>query len=358
MSRSIEGSIYRTKDGKDWFARLRYTDCDGARREKKRVCKTHGQAKNKLKELRDEIDREISDRKTYREIDRFFRSEYLHEAKYANGLKISGFRQNLKIIERYLDIALDHFGDSFIDEITYGDLESYKKKVANTPTIQNRQRSMADVNQNLRRVRRLLSVAVEQGWLAVNPFTRGKGLITVSHEVERTRIISADEEKLLIAACSGPRAHLLPMVIFALDTAARKGEIEAVTWFDVNFESRSIRVKNKSSVALSTRLVPMTNRVADSLRELRKYAHTSSGLVFNLGDFKRAWKGACKSAGLDDLHFHDLRHTAITRMLEKGISPPLVMKISGHTQQKTFLRYVNQNESSIYDIAIRLDQVA
>jgi hypothetical protein len=42
-------------------------------------------------------------------------------------------------------------------------------------------------------------------------------------------------------------------------------------------------------------------------------------------------------------------------MLESGISPPLVMKISGHTQQKTFMRYVNQTESSIYDIAVKLD---
>ena len=58
-----------------------------------------------------------------------------------------------------------------------------------------------------------------------------------------------------------------------------------------------------------------------------------------------------------EIHFiHDLRHTAITRMLEKGISPPLVMKISGHSQQKTFLRYVNQTESSIYDIAMKLDR--
>jgi hypothetical protein len=45
-------------------------------------------------------------------------------------------------------------------------------------------------------------------------------------------------------------------------------------------------------------------------------------------------------------------------MLEAGISPPLVMKISGHTQQKTFMRYVNQTESSIYEIALRLDAQA
>jgi len=45
-------------------------------------------------------------------------------------------------------------------------------------------------------------------------------------------------------------------------------------------------------------------------------------------------------------------------MLENNISPPLVMKISGHTQSKTFLRYVNQSESSIFDIAMKLDMAA
>jgi integrase len=80
--------------------------------------------------------------------------------------------------------------------------------------------------------------------------------------------------------------------------------------------------------------------------------------IFGPVDWKRSFNAACKAAGLDDVHFHDLRHTAITRMLEKGISPPLVMKISGHTQQRTFMRYVNQSESSIYDIAMKLDMAA
>ena len=47
-----------------------------------------------------------------------------------------------------------------------------------------------------------------------------------------------------------------------------------------------------------------------------------------------------------------------TRLLEAGISPPLVMKISGHTQQKTFLRYVNQSEQSVFEIALKLDAAA
>jgi integrase len=105
--------------------------------------------------------------------------------------------------------------------------------------------------------------------------------------------------------------------------------------------------------------VPITDRLAESLDYLWQYSRKrQSDLVFGGADFKRAFNSACSDAGLLDVRFHDLRHTAITRMLEAGISPPLVMKISGHTQQKTFLRYVNQSETSIFEIAQKLSRAA
>jgi len=118
-------------------------------------------------------------------------------------------------------------------------------------------------------------------------------------------------------------------------------------------------VNSTATKTLKGRLVPITARLAETLAELRHNAPLPrSRPVFGPVDWKRSFNAACKAAGLDDVHFHDLRHTAITRMLEKGISPPLVMKISGHTQQRTFMRYVNQSESSIYDIAMKLDMAA
>ena len=87
-------------------------------------------------------------------------------------------------------------------------------------------------------------------------------------------------------------------------------------------------------------------------------AKGQTALVFGASDFKKGFRNAAADAGLFDVHFYDLRHTAVTRMLERGISPPLVMKISGHTQQMTFLRYVNQSETSIREIAEQLDAAA
>jgi len=271
---------------------------------------------------------------------------------------VSGFKQDPKIIEGYLDYAKKYFGDVWVDEITFADLLDYKKHLLDTPTKHKynpKRRSIADVNQNLRRLRRLLNVAVEQGWINVNPFLRGKGLIADSHEKERTTVLSVEEEERLIAACSGVRAHILPIVIFAIDTAARKGEIEAVKWFDLNFEARWIRVKNKTRNVETTRLVPMPSRLNKVLAELRQNSAKPNSLVFNVGDFKRAWAGAAAAAGLAGLHFHDLRHTGITRWLEKGISIADAMKASGHTQIKTFMRYVNQHESTMTAFADRMD---
>ena len=180
-----------------------------------------------------------------------------------------------------------------------------------------------------------------------------------SFEVERTRIVSPVEEMRLLAACDKWRKHLKPIIIFAIETGCRRGEMRALTWFDIDLAGRVIRVNGTSTKTLKSRLVPITARLADTLAQLRHNVRPKdSAAVFGMADWKKAFNSAAADAGLSDLRFHDLRHTAITRMLEKGISPPLVMKISGHTQQRTFMRYVNQSESSIYEIAMRLDRAA
>ena len=357
-SRRDEGTIVRHPDGKRWIARLQYTKADGRRSDKKKTVVSYEKAKTALKELREDIELEFSDRKTFADLDKYYRKEYVHAAKIMGGRKLSGFKQNTKIIERYLDVAKEHFGDQWIEEITFADLKEYKKILLNTPTIHGRQRSVADVNQNLRRLRRLLNVAVEQNWLVKNPFTQGKGLIADSHEVARTTVLSPADEAKLIEACSGWRAHLRPLVIFALDTAARKNEILAVKWFDLDFNAGAIRIRNKTSNVETTRLVPMPSRLQNELAQLRQKSAMPNSFVFNVGDFKKAWAGATKAAGLEGLHFHDLRHTGITRWLEKGVSVTDAMKASGHTQIKTFMRYVNQYSGSMRSFNEKLDKAA
>jgi len=135
----------------------------------------------------------------------------------------------------------------------------------------------------------------------------------------------------------------------------RRGEIFSLRWSAVNLTGRVITIAATNTKTLRPRMVPISDRLRRVLADLRANSLRPASPVFRRVDFKKSFAAAAGKAGLADLHFHDLRHTAITRMLEKGIPPPLVMKISGHTQIKTFLRYVNQSEASILEIAKLLD---
>ncbi len=361
MKRSFEGSVYKSSSGKGWIARLRYTDQNGKQREKKRVCLSHALAKAKIKVLKIEIESETEfcSSKSFAQLVDFYRKHYLHSAKYVNGEKISGFRQKLHGLSYYIDVAHEHFGNRDLESITYSDLQEYKAKIVALPSKHGRQRSIASINHFLKCLRRLFNVAIEQQWLTANPFSKGAPLIRASLEESRTRILSVEEETRLINACSGYRAHLRPIVIFAIETGCRRNEILTVRWKDVNIDRRFIKIESHNTKTLKGRFVPISARLADELDRLKRNSLPDRGeRVFHITDFKKAFHGACKAAEIYDIKFHDLRHTAITRMLEKNISPPLVMKISGHSQSRTFMRYVNQSENSITEIAYRLDRAA
>jgi integrase len=78
-------------------------------------------------------------------------------------------------------------------------------------------------------------------------------------------------------------------------------------------------------------------------------------LVFGITNtIKTAFKSACKEADIKDFRFHDCRHTATTRMIASGSSHTEVMKITGHTQLKTFLRYLNITSETASNVASRL----
>ena len=354
MTRRDTGSILKAKDGKRWYARLRYTDAAGKPREKKRTCANFALAKSAITQLQNEVDNELTEKKTYAELDAFYRKEYVHAAKIVGGKKVSGFRQDTRTVKRYLDRGLEFFGSMPLADITYDHCRRYKLEIEAMPA-RGKHRSVSDVNHHLKRVRRLFKIAIEQGWLASDPFERGGSLIIETFEVERTRVLTRDEETRLLAACDKWRLHIVPVIITAIETGMRRGELQSLLWRDVDLTGRVIRVAAANTKTLKGRLVPISARLRSTLAQLRQNQLRPNSPVFGNGDFKRAFNTACRNAKLYDVHFHDLRHTAITRMLEKGIPAVLVMKISGHTQQKTFMRYVNQTETSMREIADILD---
>jgi len=91
-------------------------------------------------------------------------------------------------------------------------------------------------------LRAILNFAVQNEWLVSSPFRLVKGVISKASEVERDRVLSLEEERRLLAVCTRRKAHLKPLLIYALDAAMRRGEIFKMKWKDVDFLPREIYI--------------------------------------------------------------------------------------------------------------------
>lgn len=359
MSRERTGQIIERK-GKI-YARVRFKDDSGKARDFWRTAESKADAKIKLKDLLKEVEG-----KTAKELDAanmtlaqladYYKENYLQEAVYVGEKKVSGVRGREEALFA-LKPVVDYFGEKKLKAITYGDIRTYKQVRLKTPTKHGGQRSIATVNKELGKLKRMFNIAVQEQWLARNPFENGESLI--GEENRRERVLSIEEEKRLFDAieASPSRKHIKGIMLIALDCALRRGEIFTLKWSDVCLFRRTITVRAFNSKTARKRTVAMTNRVYDELTSLWNESNGNTDvLIFGVKwTIKTAWKKILNKAEIEGFHFHDCRHTAITRMIRAGLPPVEVMKISGHTTLAAFNIYANLEADSIFRAANALD---
>ncbi len=217
--------------------------------------------------------------------------------------------------------------------------------------ITKRELSIASVNRELALLRRIFNIAVREGWIYKNPINAGESLISTADEKKRTRIITKKEELSLLECCDHPRRqHLKPILICALDSGMRRGEIFSLTWRDIDFENDKISICAFNSKTETDREVPITPRLRQEFTRLWENSEGNlSDLVFNVKtNVKRSFTNIRRLCGLEDVRFHDLRHTAATRLVRSGLPIAEVGRILGHTQLETSYRYVNANEDTLF----------
>lgn len=126
------------------------------------------------------------------------------------------------------------------------------------------------------------------------------------------------------------------VVQFLLMTAARRGEALKLRWTDVDFEGRSaFLAETKNGLPRS---LPLRAKLVEMLKRLPR----TSDAVFDLSEdaLRKAWARMLKHAGIDDLHIHDLRHEAVSRVAESGKFALIdLQKFSGHRDVRMLLRY-------------------
>lgn len=347
MGRLKTGTVI-SRDGVP-YARVQWTDETGNRRqkEKKAENRTHARRliKSMLRELEDYGAQSLdADSMGFAELADFYEKHYIQPAKYVEGRKVSGLR-SLHTQKYTIVILREHFGKRKLRSITYGDLTRFRLERINAPTIYNRPRSITTVNRELGVLRHMLNIAGREGWILKNPFMSGPPLIQKAHERKREKIVTLEEEEQLVAACTSRRTHLKPIIICALDTGMRRGEILTLSWSDVDFNQRLINIKAYHTKTEQERTLAMTDRLYEELRVLYDDSPKQPDkLVFGIEDnVKRSFGSACKVAGIEGLRFHDLRHTFATRLIERGVPGEVVSKLLGHNNILTTTRYINPN---------------
>ncbi len=155
----------------------------------------------------------------------------------------------------------------------------------------------------------------------------------------RDRRLDASEWARLLEACTGRRATWLePLIRLALATAMRRSELLSARWEDADLSRRTLRLRlTKNGYS---RTIPLSLEAVSILQSLPR---SNSGLLFAVtpNAVRLAWERLTAKAGLADLHFHDLRHEAISRFFERGLSLAEVALISGHRDHRMLLRYTH-----------------
>jgi integrase len=193
------------------------------------------------------------------------------------------------------------------------------------------------VRHELNLLRHVLNIAMQE-WsvpLLTNPLA---SIRIPPQAIPRDRRLQAGELRHLFAACRRSRyPSLRPTVLLAIETGMRRGELLAMRWDDVHLSNRTIKLRDTKNGL--NRTVPLTTRACRIFKAL----HCSDATVLSTTEsaISQAWNRAIKRAAIEDLHFHDLRHEAISRFFEMGLSVPEVALISGHRDPRMLFRYTH-----------------
>jgi integrase len=199
------------------------------------------------------------------------------------------------------------------------------------------------VQRDLAVIRHALEVAIKE-WgipLSVNPVRQ---IRLPAGGRSRDRRLRPMEFDRLMAGCRQRQTPLLePVIRFAVETGLRRGELLSLQWRDVDLGPGVVTVhETKNGHRRTIPLTPGALMVLAALPRNDERVFPTSGNAVRLG-----WERLKKQLGLVDLHFHDLRHEAISRFFEMGLSVPEVALISGHRDPRMLFRYTHVQAANV-----------
>jgi integrase len=157
------------------------------------------------------------------------------------------------------------------------------------------------------------------------------------------RLRDGELERILEAASNRQNPYIVPIILFALETAMRRGEILSLTWMQVDWKRSSATLSDsKNGHSRTIPLTPTAQQILGSIDPSSEKVFPTTANAVRLN-----WQRIIKDANIEDLHFHDLRHEAISKLFELGLTVPEVASISGHRDARMLLRYAHASANLV-----------
>jgi len=231
-----------------------------------------------------------------------------------------------------------HFKETPLSKLTSWDLEKWKADQKKTD-------KPATVNRHLTILKHMLKKAVEWKLAEENP---GTGVKCIKVNNERTRYLEEDEIERLLSACKAQteRPWLEPIVILAIHTGMRLGELLELRWNNnVDFNYRRITLVQTKNQKKKT--IPLNDDAWKVLELLDNHRYGLYVFMYRWGaplgkrNVQEAFDNACEAATITDFTFHDLRHTFASHLVMSGVDLPTVSKLLGHSSTRMTERYTH-----------------
>ncbi|MBA7622771.1 Tyrosine recombinase XerD [subsurface metagenome] len=230
---------------------------------------------------------------------------------------VSSFKKLLPVFEnmRIKDISAFH-------------IEKYKQK-------RREEVSKASTNREIALLKHMFNLAIMWKKASHNPVREVK---LFKERNQRVRFLTEEEIHKLIEYCL---PQLKPIVITALTTGMRRGEILKLKWKNVDFERSLITIEETKND--SVRRIPINDFLKEILLNLES-RNTNEYVFLNIhkrpySDIKTAWQKAIKKAGIKDFRFHDLRHTFASYLVMSNVNLKTVQELLGHKSMQMTMRY-------------------
>jgi len=211
----------------------------------------------------------------------------------------------------------------------------------------------ATVNREVACLKAMYNKAIEWGYAKANPV---KGIKKLKEPPGRLRYLKPEEVKSLIEF--SPK-HIRPIVITALNTGMRKGEILDLKWSRVDMKNRKITVGNAKNN--ETRVIPINQTLYQELLNLSEkskgeYVFSNrNGYPFK--EIKNGFSSALRKADIGGFRFHDLRHTFGSHLVMQGVDLRTVQQVMGHKEIKMTMRYSHLSPEFVQEAMGRLDSL-